>query len=210
MAHPSAASGEVAARNKETELTTNPIISRATSSSVVVKKGNGNEFNMTRLDVTPKEVQIRQKDESQDISTSLIKLPQSIPTKNITAEVTAPVPEENPKFQVILNAGPAKVFLSSDGDAAATHLPLVVRKDPRALRPQPSDQITGRGARISHTDRNADAVPAQLTEAADIASSKPAAEKPLEAQSPQAAFTKLKPEKKKGKLTSWISKQMKK
>ncbi|CAG9942522.1 unnamed protein product [Clonostachys rosea f. rosea IK726] len=209
-AQTSAVSSEVAGRNKGTELTTNPIISRATSSSVVVKKSNKNEFDMALLKVAPKEVQIHQKHEGQDTSTSLIKLPQSIPTKNITAEVTAPIAGEDPRFQVILNAGPAKVFLSSDAGAAATHLPLVVRKDPRALRPQPSDRITGEGANISPIDRGADAVPEQLLEAPENDSSKPGAEKPLGAQSPQAATAKLKPPKKKGKLISWITKRMKK
>ncbi|CAH0017112.1 unnamed protein product [Clonostachys rhizophaga] len=206
----SAASSAVAARNKQTELTTNAIISRATSSSVVVRKNNGNEFDMALLKVAPKEVRIRQKQEGEDSYTSLIKLPQSIPTRNITAEVTAPIAGEDPKFQVILNVGPEKVFLSSDAGAAATHLPLVVRKDPRALRPQPSDRITAEGAKISLIDRGADAVPEQLLEAPKNDSSKAGAKKPLEAQSTQAATAKLKPSKKKGKLISWFTKRMKK
>ncbi|CAG9990590.1 unnamed protein product [Clonostachys byssicola] len=209
-AQPSAASSEVAARNKQTELTTNSIISGATSSSVVVRKSHGNEFEMALLKVAPKEVQFRQMHEGKDTSTALIKLPQSIPTKNITAEVTAPIAGEDPKFQVILNAGPAKVFLSSDAGAAATHLPLVVRKDPRALRLQPSDQSTGEVAKISPIDRGADAIPEQLLEAPENNSSEPGAKKPLEAQSPQAAAGKLKPAKRKGKLNSWITKRMKK
>lgn len=165
---------------------------------------------MALLKVAPKEVRIRQKHEGEDTYTSLIKLPQSIPTRNTTAEVTAPIAGEDPKFQVILNVGPEKVFLSSDAGAAATHLPLVVRKDPRALRTQPSDRITGERAKISPIDRGTNAVPAKMLKAPKNDSSEPGAQKPLPARSPQAATGELKPQKKKGKLISWITKRMKK
>ena len=63
-------------------------------------------------------------------------LPRSIPLQHVSSTVSMPSrldPDAADRLKLIVNAKPAPVYYS-DEPAAATHLPLVFRKDVRALR----------------------------------------------------------------------------
>ena len=105
------------------------------SPNVAVVKTRGGETAILALEITSSEIRIRRAHATEESVTSLVQLPQSFPSHGMQAQVTMPDPEEErPMYQVILNAAPPKTF-RSDQPIATDMLPLVVRKDPSALRP---------------------------------------------------------------------------
>jgi hypothetical protein len=101
------------------------------NSSTVVVSGH----TMTTCNITSNEVQIHSKKGTQETRTPVVKLPQVIPTRGISAQVSAPEPDDDPQlYKVIVNATPSRPYLSTL-PSASQHLPIIIWKDERALIP---------------------------------------------------------------------------
>jgi hypothetical protein len=150
-------SNELTTFNNELTLLP-PAITSVTSSAIVVS--GGSEKTMTSCKITSNEVEIHSKSGSEEIRTPVVKLPKFIPTRGVSAQVAAPDQNDDPAlYKVILNASPNRPYMSAL-PSASQYLPLIVRKDARALRPVvtplaiggPSNSVSDGEAHVPETD----------------------------------------------------------
>ncbi|RYP78188.1 hypothetical protein DL771_000665 [Monosporascus sp. 5C6A] len=116
--------GEIVSQKSNIALSVDPGTS-VTSSAIMVSYGPDRETSLTRCDKSSHEVQIHRKSGTEESSTSVVKLPQFIPSRGMSAQVTAPDPGDNPAlYKVILNASQSKTYVSGQ-PSPAQYLPLI-------------------------------------------------------------------------------------
>jgi hypothetical protein len=104
------------------------------SGALIISPELSGSSTMTMCHVSSDAVQLHLKSKEGETGISLIKFPQSIPSRSMSAQVGVPDQDDDfPIYRIILNANPLSYYSSAQLPISET-LPMIIRKDAGAVR----------------------------------------------------------------------------